>query len=92
MGCGVCGKKGPATGEISLSIDPGEDLEGLPSSTLLTRSTLTCSKECLVHGLEAAAKDIPDRKKYRLLVIFDTTNPKEVLQSFARQLRAIPER
>jgi hypothetical protein len=48
-----------------------------------------CSRECFPKALDELAKKGTKGTSYNLHVTFDTTDPKEVLESFARQLRAI---
>jgi hypothetical protein len=66
----------------------GKDAEGHPI-VVDEQMGVVCGKACLVELMEERAKKLPAKTEYRVGVVLNTDNPKEVLESFARQLRGI---
>lgn len=48
-----------------------------------------CSGKCLIRLMEKEAGKVVPKTGYRIGVVLDTIEAKEVLMSFARQLRGI---
>lgn len=92
--CKICGKRIPEW------VDYLPDTAGLTCYSYATDDNgklldttydfaEVCSKACFIALLEEASEKLPPNARYRICMVFPADNPKEVLASLARQLRAI---